>query len=151
LQSDIRRIGHALTTITVPARFNGPPASGNGGYSRGVLAAYLDGPAAVSLRRPVPLDRPLQIRHEEGGIARAFAAEEMVAEAVPAAPLAPWDGPPVSLAEARAGRKNYTGPGDGEVDRCFICGRSRADGFAVFTGAPMSHGAGAISSCSQRT
>ena len=27
--------------ITIPARFNGPPASGNGGYSCGLLAAHL--------------------------------------------------------------------------------------------------------------
>jgi hypothetical protein len=56
-----------LATVTVPARFNGPPANGNGGYSCGVLSASLGGPAAVSLRRPVPLDRPLEIRHEDEG------------------------------------------------------------------------------------
>ena len=43
-------------SVTIPARFNGPLDSGNGGYSAGALAALLDGAAEVSLRRPVPLD-----------------------------------------------------------------------------------------------
>jgi hypothetical protein len=75
LQSDIRKIDPALATLTVPARFDGPPAGGNGGGSCGVLAVYLDGPAAVSLRRPVPPDTPLEIRHEDGGAARTSRTE----------------------------------------------------------------------------
>jgi hypothetical protein len=105
-----------VTTVIVPSRFNGPPASGQGGYSSGVLAAHLAGPAAVSLRRPIPLDRELEVRVEkrsaESGdqegkdvasevVARAFdAGGELVAEAVPAPPLAPWDASAVSLKAA---------------------------------------------------
>jgi hypothetical protein len=55
-----------VPTLTVPSRFNGPPASGQGGYSAGALAAHLDGPAAVSLRRPVPLDEALEVRTDDG-------------------------------------------------------------------------------------
>jgi hypothetical protein len=55
-----------MPTLTVPSRFNGPPTSGQGGYSAGTLAAHLDGPAAVSLRRPVPLDEALEVRAEDG-------------------------------------------------------------------------------------
>jgi hypothetical protein len=123
-----------LTTLTVPSRFNGPPAGGNGGYSCGLLGAHLEGPVAVSLRRPVPLDEPLEVRTEKDGSARAFAADELVAEAVAAPPLAPWDGPPVSLAAARAARERHAAPPGGEFDCCFVCGRSRPDGFGVFTG-----------------
>jgi hypothetical protein len=134
LQSDIRKIDPALETLTVPARFNGPPASGNGGYSCGVLAAHLEGPTAVSLRRPVPLDQPLEIRHEEDGSTRAFADEDLIAEAVPAAALAPWDGPGVSLEEARISHENWAAPPSGDFDHCFVCGRARRDGFHIFTG-----------------
>ena len=49
-------------TVIVPARFNGPLANGNGGYSAGITAAMLDGPVEATLRRPVPLDRPLARR-----------------------------------------------------------------------------------------
>jgi hypothetical protein len=123
-----------VSTVTVLARFNGPPASGNGGYSCGVVAAALDGPAAVSLRRPVPLERPLEVRREEDGKACAFDAGELIAEAVPAAPLPAWDAQPVGLAEARAARARYDGADDGEFGQCFVCGRGREDGFEVFAG-----------------
>jgi hypothetical protein len=128
-----------LATLTVPSRFNGPPASGNGGYSCGVLGAHLDGPAAVSLRRPVPLDEPLELRTEEDRSARAFAAGELIAEALAAPPLAPWDGPPVSLAAARAAYDRYAAPPDGTFDHCFVCGRARDDGYGLFTG-PLGDG-----------
>jgi hypothetical protein len=49
-------------SVTIPARFNGPHESGNGGYSAGALAAFLDGAAEVSLRRPVPPRRLLRRR-----------------------------------------------------------------------------------------
>ena len=47
-------------TLVVPHRFRGPARSGNGGWTAGVLAAYLpgDGPVTVTLRRPPPLARP---------------------------------------------------------------------------------------------
>ena len=39
-------------TVTIPARFNGPPDSGNGGYTAGVLAAALGAsPAEVTPAR----------------------------------------------------------------------------------------------------
>ena len=41
-------------TVIVPARFNGPLANGNGGYSAGIAAAMLEGPVEATLRRPVP-------------------------------------------------------------------------------------------------
>jgi hypothetical protein len=123
-----------VSTVTVPSRFNGPPSSGNGGYSCGVLAAAFEGPAAVSLRRPVPLDQALQLRHEEDGKMCAFAGEDLIAEAVPAAPLLAWDGPLPGLAEARAAHEKYAAPLDGEFGHCFVCGRSRPDGLRLFTG-----------------
>jgi hypothetical protein len=123
-----------VSTVTVPARFNGPPASGNGGYSCGVVAATLPGPAAVSLRRPVPLDRRLEVRLEGDGKVCAFADGELVVEAVPAAPLAPWDGPAVGLDQARVARSRYDAPAAGVFGHCFVCGRGRDDGFDIFTG-----------------
>lgn len=123
-----------MTTITVPSRFNGPPASGNGGYSCGTLAAHLEGPAAVSLRRPVPLDEPLEVRLADGA-ARAFGdGGELIAEAVTAALSAPWSAPPVSPVAARQAKELYASPADSIFGHCFVCGRSRADGLAIFAG-----------------
>ena len=45
-----------MAVVSIPSRFNGPPLSGNGGYSCGVLAAFIDGPAQVRLHVPPPLD-----------------------------------------------------------------------------------------------
>jgi hypothetical protein len=124
-----------VTTIVVPSRFNGPPSSGQGGYSCALLAAEVDGPAAVSLRRPVPLEQALSVRREDDGSVRAYAGEELIIEAIPAAPLAPWAGPTVTLEEAGAGAERFRSPAGGEFDRCFVCGRTRhIDGFEVFTG-----------------
>ena len=50
-----------MPSIDVPSRFNGPPTSGQGGYSSALLAARLDRPAAVSLRRPIPLDEAIEV------------------------------------------------------------------------------------------
>lgn len=134
LQSDIRKIDLALATVIVPARFNGPPASGNGGYSCGVLAAAVEGPVAVSLRRPVPLDRELEIRREDEALTRAFCDGELIAEAHSAAPLASWDGPKIGLEEARISHQQYVSPPGREFDRCFVCGQARDDGMHIFAG-----------------
>jgi hypothetical protein len=123
-----------VPTVTVPSRFNGPPGSGNGGYSCGVVAAALAGPAAVSLRRPVPLDRELELRHQDDGKICAFAGDELIVEAIPTRPLASWDGPAVSHTEAGDAHDRYDAPLEGEFGHCFVCGRSRPDGFDVFTG-----------------
>jgi hypothetical protein len=123
-----------MTTVTIPSRFNGPPSSGNGGYSCGVVAPFVEGPAAVSLRRPVPLDRELTLRDEGDGKVCAFDGDQLIVEAVPSTPLSTWDGGLPSLTEARAARDRYAAPPDGEFGHCFVCGRSRHDGFDVFTG-----------------
>lgn len=76
-------------TCVIPRRFNGPPASANGGYVAGLLAAALcerlsaadgastkacgpaDAPAAVevTLRAPPPLDEPLALQATADGLA----------------------------------------------------------------------------------
>ena len=59
----------ASTRIVLERRFNGPPATANGGYACGVVARHVDGPATVSLRRPVPLGTPLELeRHDDGHV-----------------------------------------------------------------------------------
>jgi hypothetical protein len=135
-----------LSTLIVPSRFNGPPASGNGGYSCGVVSARFDGPCAVSLRRPVPLDQPLDLVPANGlgtGIAgdsdipealRVSAAGELIAEAVAAPEPARWSGPAVDLDAARDATSRFVSPASGFFDRCFVCGRERHDGFRVFPG-----------------
>ena len=48
-------IGALVGTLVIDDRYNGPPASANGGYACGRIAAFVDGPARVTLRKPPPL------------------------------------------------------------------------------------------------
>jgi hypothetical protein len=122
-------------SISIPSRFNGPLESGNGGYSAGVFAGFLDGAAEVMLRRPVPLDIPLDVVREDDGSVRVLDGEALVAEARSAPELEVQAPAPVSPDEARLAATRYRAPRDGVFSRCFVCGRAREDAFGVFAGA----------------
>lgn len=125
-------------TIQIPARFNGPPASGNGGYSAGLLAELVDAPAVeVTLRAPPPLERPLWIDVRDGATV-ALDGDDVVLEARPVSldDLEPPE--PVSLGEARAADA-ASGFRDHDVHpfpTCVVCGPDRAegDGLRMFPG-----------------
>jgi hypothetical protein len=120
--------------VSIPSRFNGPLDSGNGGYCAGVVANLLDGAAEVSLRRPVPLDTPLDVVREDDGSVKALHDEELVIEARPT-PDFQIDVPaPVDSQEARLAMDRYRAPSDGVFSCCFVCGRAREDAFGVFAG-----------------
>ncbi len=117
----------------VPARFNGPLASGNGGYSAAAFSRLVAGPAAVSLRSPVPLDTELAVERDGDGAA-VRDGEALVATVEPADEL-PLETPaPVTVEEARRAAQGYRGLADGEFCRCFVCGRAREDALGVFAG-----------------
>lgn len=121
-------------SVTIPARFNGPQESGNGGYSAGALARFLEGAVEVSLRRPVPLDTALRVSREDDGRVLARDGEDLVAEArlVPDFDLdVP---PPVGVEEARAATAGYRGKTDGPFSDCFVCSRTREDTLGVHAG-----------------
>ena len=67
----------------IERRFRGPTESGNGGYTCGLVAAFVDGPAEVTLRLPPPLDRPLDVVRD-GDAVRVLDGDTLVAEAKPA-------------------------------------------------------------------
>lgn len=121
-------------TIVVSSRFNGPRASGNGGYTSGLLAKRFEGPAEVNLRSPVPLDELLELAEDEEGALRLRQGETLIAEAHPAPGFDLPVPAPVSPAEARRAAANYRGLEDGLFSHCFVCGRARRDGFGVFAG-----------------
>ncbi|HKP88382.1 MAG TPA: hypothetical protein VJT75_00255 [Thermoleophilaceae bacterium] len=133
-------------SIVIDSRFNGPPDSANGGYTCGLLAAAIDGPAEVTLRAPPPLRRELRV---EAGAGRDQGAEpgsddgvrlldgdRLVAEATAVDP--DWSvPPPVPLDDARAaiaGSHFLQLPRPFET--CFVCGPSREahDGLEIYPG-----------------
>src|SRR4051794_4211537 len=67
--------------VLIPRRFNGPPASANGGYACGLISRHLGrGPAEGSLRSPPPLDPALELVRAEDGEVSLFHRDVLVAE-----------------------------------------------------------------------
>jgi hypothetical protein len=123
--------------MIISSRFNGPPGTGNGGYSAGCCATSLragNGAIEVTLRRPPPLDEELT-PYEEDGVLRVYtnsgdliaeARESTVDEVVA----------PVSWADAVEVSKDYPGFRSHPFPTCFVCGTERAvgDGLRLFPG-----------------
>ena len=124
-----------MNTVSIARRFNGPPQSGNGGYSCGVIAAAIGDSVAVRLHQPVPMERDLVVTaHDadswnvhDGTTLIASARKTTVAADVPQAP--PY---PVALAAS----KHYVGFESHVFGTCFVCGpqRQRHDGLCIFAG-----------------
>jgi hypothetical protein len=126
-----------MSQFTIAPRFCGPSDSGNGGYVCGRVAAYVDGPVAVTLRRPPPLATPLVVDHADEAVLRVFHDGTLVAEAASSPGLPELRVPgPVSMAEAceAAGRARYFA--DQAFPDCFGCGMNRrpGDGLRIFPG-----------------
>jgi hypothetical protein len=121
--------------ITIDRRFRGPPDSGNGGYVCGRLAAYVDGAAEVTLRRPPPLDRPLDVQRLDGGSVAVLDGDTLVAEGAPAS-LEIEIPEPVTAAEAERAARSFLGFRHHPFPTCFVCGPKRAerDGLRIFPG-----------------
>lgn len=113
-------------SILIPSRFNGPPDSGHGGYSAGLLALEIGGAAEVSLRAPPPLETPLALERREDGSAVATFEERTVLEGRPAAVEVELP-EPVSLAQAEASRDRSLWDEGHPFPTCFACGTKRPD------------------------
>lgn len=120
--------------VTILSRFQGPPKSGNGGYTCGLLGKELEGVVEVTLRLPPPLDQPLTIRKEQGqavlldGNREVATARAGTINTHAQADLS-WD-------QALVGRESYVGLTEHLFDHCFVCGTQRqtGDGLRLFTG-----------------
>jgi hypothetical protein len=121
--------------ITLPRRFRGPLTSANGGYACGRLAAFVDADViAVTLRRPPPLETPLEVRRERDA-ALLLEGDALVAEARPATIEGRGLPAPVSLADAVAARERHVRVGNSVFAECFVCGiRDDGDGLRVYAG-----------------
>src|SRR5262245_58043037 len=67
--------------IHIASRFNGPPESGNGGYSCGLIARTIGQPVRVRLQQPVPLNQDLVIEPGAAGQWEVHAGSELIATA----------------------------------------------------------------------
>jgi hypothetical protein len=122
--------------LVIAPRFCGPPGIGNGGYVSGMVAAYLDGPAEITLRRPAPLSTPLSVARGEAGV-RVLDGDTLIAEGKPA-PARLRDEIPGAVAveaarEAGASSRLRRRPEQHPFPGCFVCG-ARADGLGIMVG-----------------
>lgn len=124
-----------LGTVTIGRRFLGPPTSANGGYACGRIAAFIDGPAEVTLRVPPPLETEMQVRSSGSGAVELRAGELLVGTARPtdftvSRVVAPsFD--QAGLAAVRTFDKNRH-----PLPTCFVCGPERevGDGLLIHPG-----------------
>lgn len=124
-----------LGTIKIARQFRGPPNSGNGGYSCGRLAAFIDGPAEVTLRKPPPLNTEMQVVEEAGGTVSLFSDGVLVASAVRSV-MPPVELVAPSLEEAAAASGRTFDACMHKLPMCYVCGPDRApgDGLRIFCG-----------------
>lgn len=127
-------------SLVIASSFCGPPDSGNGGYVCGRIAAYLDGPAEITLRRPPPLATPMAVARDGDGSVRVLCGDALIAEANPVAGNRAAEPPgPVSISEARAAGASCrlrAHPEEHPYPTCFVCGTDRAagDGLHILVG-----------------
>lgn len=117
--------------MLIESRYNGPPGSGNGGWSAGMFAGAAGGtaPVEVTLRRPPPLDTELS--YADGEVRDP--AGELVAEVRPAG-VVDAVVPPVDVETAREAATRYPGFVAHPYPGCFVCGPGRTDGLRIFPG-----------------
>lgn len=122
--------------LVIDRKFRGPTGSANGGYTCGLLASFMHGPAEVTLRQPPPLERPLEVVTE--GALELRDGAEVVAAAAPAE-LELEIPDPISFDEAAAAALPQ-GDRESVFPECFVCGWMRDDGLRIYAGPAQGRG-----------
>ncbi len=122
--------------VLIQRRFRGFEGVALGGWVGGFLAGDLAA-AEVKLRRPVPVERTLQIEARDGGVRELLDGGEVLARMRPAVLALPIPRPvsPGEAAAAAARSLQRSGP-PYRFPGCFTCGDGRAegDGLRLFAG-----------------
>lgn len=125
--------------LTIPARYNGPPESANGGWFAGACAGIVRAadPSAstvtVRLSAPPPLGVPLDVISTEAGI-ELRANDIRIATAAAADDPPPPAITPVPYAVALACGPAYEGLVEHPFPTCYSCGPARTDGLGLRPG-----------------
>jgi len=121
--------------VIIGSRFCGPPDSGNGGYTCGVVANFIDGAAEVTLRRPPPLNRPLNVEKVDDEKIILYDENGTIAEAIPTKIEIEIPKPP-SFSEAEKLTTRIEMIENHLFPTCFVCGpkREEFDGLRIFPG-----------------
>jgi len=122
-----------MESFSVPARFCGPPTSGNGGYTCGMVAREMGAVVECTLRSPVPLEKSLRVEHVAGGaVLRSdgkviIEANSTTLDIEPPAPISLEAATEASSASPALDPRH-------PFPTCFVCGpkRGAADGLRIF-------------------
>jgi len=120
--------------LKIAKRFNGPPDSGNGGYTAGLIASKLNFNPEITLRVPPPLEQAMQLNvnvdsavlmHQDTLVAEAKVTDFQIT--IP---------PAISYKEAIEAMQRPKTYDTGPIPSCFVCGsaRKRGDGLAIYPG-----------------
>lgn len=123
-----------MTSIIINQRFCGPPNSGNGGYTAGLIAANLPFSPEITLRVPPPLDKPMKLINK-GETATLMDGDTLVAQAkVTDFQLNVLKS--VSLEEAEKATITSNAYQLSPLQTCFVCGskRDKGDGMRIHPG-----------------
>ncbi len=120
--------------LIIENRYCGPPDSGNGGYTCGLLANFIEGPVEVTLRHPPPINTPMTVRNEKDRLA-LFNQDVLIAEAKQGeldmiAPNPPtFETANISTVKEEDIKDHY-------FPKCFVCGPKRdvGNGLRIFPG-----------------
>lgn len=132
-----------ITDVTVAGTYHGPPTMGHGGYVAGLFAARTHGPVQVTLRRPTPLDAPLQmIDLGESRFELRDLDGEVIAQSEPTSfDLEVPAAPSIDAARTAEGGSPSHLEGRGIHGQCFGCGnRPEGEGLRVFAGPTSADG-----------
>lgn len=118
--------------IEISSRFGGPPNIGHGGYVAGLFAERTPGAVQVTLRRPAPLDQPLDMVDQGEGRWALMTGDDAVATSEPTT-LDIEVPPPPSIDEARQTESESPSffNGHGVHGTCFGCSSQREEGDAL--------------------
>jgi hypothetical protein len=123
--------------IQVSSFYHGPPDSGHGGYTSGLIAQFVGADTVeVTLRRPPPLDTPMPVSRE-GDRVLVSAGDALIAEARPSG-IDVTSGVPgaVAYGDAVVSSIDYAGFKAHLTPSCFVCGTAREphEGLRIFPG-----------------
>ncbi len=123
-------------SVLIPKRFNGPPDSGHGGYVAGIIAELVGGSVEVTLRKPPPLEVPLEVERTPEGTALKDATGEVIAAGTRASLDLDIPHPPEAVIVARARDASPRLKPGALFPTCVACGPERAsgDGLRIFAG-----------------
>ena len=115
-----------MIPIIINKRFNGPPNSGNGGYTAGIIAANLPFSPEITLRFPPPLDQPMNLLIKENS-ATLLNGNTLIAEAK-VTDLQLNIPPAISFEQANSATVAVNIYESAPFQKCFVCGANRAEG-----------------------